>query len=431
MTDPARCPFHGAQTLPDDGTPLRPSPTIAAWRAAAPAVPLAYDDGHVGLVVTRYDTARAVLGDARFSQVPHRMPVSAGHPGPGVPAAVDPVEQDDHDAVARDREDLDDDARASIAAANLLALDGDVHQRMRRGVTSRFSVKQVRGREPWVRDLVGRQLERFVALGPGTDLFAEYAQPVSAATHCRVIGVPEDLLPTFVARFAGASTTQAKFDLIRQVVARREGDPGEDVVTDLLASDFSRAETEGLLFQLMSAGRDSVAYLIATATVALLTHPDQADALRAGPERVGTAVEEFMRTGAMFLTLFPRTATEDLDLDGVHVAAGQTVSVSPVGANRDPRRWDRPEDFDVDRDAFGHLGFGHGPHGCVGQQLARLEIREAIAQLLVRLPGLRLVDAEQTRPMPFANPVATYEAGAVRVTWGRSAPSGRPRSTAS
>lgn len=406
------CPFRDPQQLPRDGTPLRPSATIAQWREAAPAVPLLYDDDHVGLVVTRYDAARAILSDPRFSQLPHRMPTAVGHQPP--PPPDDPPQP----------EPLDAGARASIGAANLLALDGAAHQRMRRGITRRFSVKQVRTREQWVRDRITRQLDELTTGQEGageTELFASYAQPIAAATHCLAIGVPEDLVHRFRELFTESATLQEKFDFIREVFARREGDPGEDVITDLLASDFTRVEAEGLVFQLTSAGHDSVAYLIATASVALLSHPEQAQAIREDPSRLAGAMEEFMRTGAMFLTLFPRTATEDVEIEGVVVERGRTVSVSPVGANRDPKRWERAEEFDIERDAFGHLGFGHGPHGCIGQQLARLEIREAIRLLLERFEDLRLVDAEQTRPMPFANPVATYDAGAVRVRWGDAA----------
>jgi len=412
------CPFH-AVTLPGDSTPLTPSPDFAEWRDQAPAVPLAYDDGHVGLIVTRYDAARAILADPRFSQVPHRMPRGPARPHD----TVDGAAADAAGAAVpapRTQDPLDDAARRSIDAANLLALDGAVHQRMRRGVAARFSVKQVRQRGPEVHDRVARHLHRLLAHDGPVDLFSEYAQPIAAETHCSVIGVHEDRVPEFVEHFVRGSSTQARFDFIRSVVDARAADPGEDVITDLLASDFSRVEVEGLAFQLMSAGHDSVAYLIATATVALLTNPEQLARLRADPERMGPAIEEFMRTGAMFLTLFPRTATEDIEIEGVTVAAGQTVSVSPVGANRDPRHFEDPERFDVDRDAFGHLGFGYGPHGCIGQQLARAEIREAITQLITGAPDLRLVDAEQLRPMPFANPVATYEAGAVLVKTDRA-----------
>jgi cytochrome P450 len=119
----------------------------------------------------------------------------------------------------------------------------------------------------------------------------------------------------------------------------------------------------------------------------------------------------------MFITVFPRTALEDVEVEGIKVAAGQSVSVSTVGANRDPGRWEQPDELDITRDAFGHLGFSHGIHGCIGQQLARIEISEGINQLIQGCPGLRLIEAEQLEPMPFAHPVAVYEAGSVIVEW--------------
>jgi cytochrome P450 len=92
---------------------------------------------------------------------------------------------------------------------------------------------------------------------------------------------------------------------------------------------------------------------------------------------------------AMFVTLFPRTATTAIEMSGVSFAAGETVSVSPVAANRDERVFARPDDFDITRDAFGHLGFGHGLHGCAGQQLARVEIGTAVSHLITAFPSLR------------------------------------------
>ena len=123
-----------------------------------------------------------------------------------------------------------------------------------------------------------------------------------------------------------------------------------------------------------------------------------------------------MRVGAMFVTLFARTALEDVEIEGITIPAGTSVAVSPVAANRDPAHWGADaEEFDVSRDAFGHFGFGYGIHGCIGQQLARVEIREAIAALLAGFPELQLVSAEQLEPQPFAHPVAVYEAGEVLV----------------
>jgi cytochrome P450 len=222
--------------------------------------------------------------------------------------------------------------------------------------------------------------------------------------------------------FVGPSTAQQKYDFIRALIAERADDPGDDVLTDLLRNpDLDRGETEALLRLLMSAGRDSVAYFIATTSVALLTNPAQLAVLRDDPEQIRPAIEEFMRVGSMFVTLFARTAMEDVIVDGTAIAAGTSVAVSPVAANRDPEHWgDHAEDFDVSRDAFGHLGFGYGIHGCIGQQVARVEIREAITALLQQFPEISLVSAEQLEPLPFAHPVAVYEAGEVLVRLGNA-----------
>ena len=392
------CPFHSARVLPTDGTPLTPSPTIARWREEAPATPLHYTDGHEGWVVTGYDLARSVLEDARFSQVPERMPAATK---PFV-AAEDP---------------LDDAAVAAMAANNLLSIDAPRHGELRRAITSRFSVRAVRGHREAVQRIVADQLEHLRGQGSPADLTRHFSERVSTLIHAHVLGIPEEQVGEFVALFMHESPVQQKYDFARGIVAGKAEAPADDVLGDLAASDLPRDTVEAVAFELMSSGRDSVAYLISTATVALLTHPEQLVRLRDDPALLPGAIEEFMRVGAMFLTLFPRTATEEVVIDGFTFAAGDSVSVSPVGANHDAARFDDPDTFDIERDAYGHLGFGHGLHSCVGQQLARVEIGEAITQLLAGLPGLALVDAEQLRPGPFAHPVATYRAGEVLVSW--------------
>ena len=411
MTDTTpRCPVNHA-SLPGDGTPLRPSPSFAIWRETASATPLKFQDGHDGLIATGYDLARAVLSDPRFSMRPERLPL-----GPvgdlasdkDVPNAALPAEIPGP---------LDNDAQIS-EQSNLLILDGAEHSRLRRLVTPRFSLKQARSRRDWINNMVSEQLALFKAKQQPADIWRDYGLPIAARTHCHVIGVPETHLETFVELFEGSSTAQQKYDFIREVLELRKANPGDDVISDLLASkEITRHETEGVLRLLLGAGRDSVAYLIATTSVALLTNPEQLELLLADPDKIDSAVEEFMRYGSMFITLFPRTALEDVELEGVVVKAGQSVSVSTVAANRDPARWENPDVFDVTRDGLGHLGFSYGVHGCIGQQVARIEIAEGIRQLILGCKGLRLVEAEQLSPMPFAHPVAVYEAGAVLVEW--------------
>lgn len=397
----ATCPYSG-ETLPGDGTPLKPSPTLAKWRSEGSATPLQYQDDHQGLIATQYELARSILEDPRFSMLPVRMPV--GPTG---------LLENSHDLPGS----LDEDGQLANQA-NLLLLDGAEHSKLRRIVSGSFSLKKVRARREWISGMVAEQLAELKRQGTTADIWIDYARPIAARTHCKVLGIPDSHYPTFVRLFVDSSTTQEKYDFIREVLDIRRESPDIDVITDLLSSvEISTHEIQGMLLMLMTAGRDSVAYLIATTTVALLTNPDQLEKLRLEPELLDGAIEEFMRFGAMFLTVFPRTALEDVQLHGVAIKKGQSVSVSTVAANRDPLRWEEPDDFDITRDAYGHLGFSHGIHGCIGQQLARIEIGQGISQLIQGLPGIRLIEAEQLTPMPFAHPVAVYEAGSVMVEW--------------
>ena len=193
--------------------------------------------------------------------------------------------------------------------------------------------------------------------------------------------------------------------------------PGEDVISHLIQSELTQAEVEGLIYVFFTSGRDSVAYMISTSMVALLQNPDQLVLMRSTLPVSKEAVEELMRYCAMFVTLFPRTALEDLEIGGQKIEAGQSVSVSPVAVNRDPRIWDEPNALKIDREVKAHLSFGHGIHGCLGQQLARLVIQESLTQLLGAIHSIELVSAEQLEPMEFAHPVATYKVGKVIINF--------------
>jgi cytochrome P450 len=151
--------------------------------------------------------------------------------------------------------------------------------------------------------------------------------------------------------------------------------------------------------------------------VALLQNPDQLNLLRNSLPVPAEAIEELMRFCAMFVTLFPRTALEDLELSGQKIQAGQSISVSPVAVNRDPRIWSEPNSLKLDREVKAHLSFGHGIHGCLGQQLARLVIQESLTQLLRAINSIELVSAEQLEPVEFAHPVATYKVGSVFINF--------------
>jgi cytochrome P450 len=392
----ARCPMPEVRRIPNDGTPLCPSSTFATWRDEGAATPLEYSDGHVGMIINRYELARMVLEDKRFSQSPPRMPAHHG------------------DVLTKGYELT---SGNELDAGNVLGLDGEQHARIRRTILNRYSVKSARSYESDMKEIIAKQFEILMAQPRPVDITKHYSQPISAAGHMRVLGIPEKFRSRYSELFVEESETDQKIEFLREVLAVKKHELAEDVLSDLLRTDLTVPEIEGLTLSLMVSGRDSVAYMISTAMTALLNNPDQLEALKNDPELIHGGMEEFMRVGAMFLTVFPRTATEDVEFGDVKIPAGLSVSVSPVAANHDERQFSDPDRFDLSRDAFGHMGFGHGIHGCVGQQVARVEIKTAVMQLVSNTSGLRLIEAEQNKPIPFAHPVATYDAGEVIVDW--------------
>jgi cytochrome P450 len=392
----ARCPMPEVRRIPNDGTPLCPSSTFATWREEGAATPLEYSDGHVGMIINRYELARMVLEDKRFSQSPPRMPAHHG------------------DVLTKGYELT---SGNELDAGNVLGLDGEQHARIRRTILNRYSVKSARSYESDMKEIIAKQFEILMAQPRPVDITKHYSQPISAAGHMRVLGIPEKFRSRYSELFVEESETDQKIAFLREVLAVKKHELAEDVLSDLLRTDLTVPEIEGLTLSLMVSGRDSVAYMISTAMTALLNNPDQLEALKNDPELIHGGMEEFMRVGAMFLTVFPRTATEDVEFGDVKIPAGLSVSVSPVAANHDERQFSDPDRFDLSRDAFGHMGFGHGIHGCVGQQVARVEIKTAVMQLVSNTSGLRLIKAEQNEPIPFAHPVATYDAGEVIVDW--------------
>ena len=385
--------------LPIDGTPLCPSATLAQWREEAAATPLEYEDGHQGLVINRYELAKLVLEDKRFSQKPIRIPahqVIREESDPGINVVGGELATE-----------------GELDPGNLLFLDGEQHLKIRRAVTSRFSVRAAKGYEADIKDIVATQIKRLSAQGSPVDITEYYSEPISAHGHARVLGIPESFFKDYERLFVGKSEENEKIDYLRRVLASKKNFLADDVLSDLLKSDLSKNEIEGLTFSLMVSGRDNVAYMISTGILALLRHPDQLQALRDDPTLIDAGIEELLRISAVFLTMFPRTAMEDVEIDGVKIARGQSVSVSAVAANHDGRQYSDPDRFDLSRDAFGHLGFGNGIHGCLGQQVARIEIKEGIMQLINAFPNLKLVRAEQDSPMPFVHPVAAYQVGQV------------------
>ena len=389
------CPYK--HNLPSDGTPLNPSPTLDHWRESSEMVPLSYPDGHEGWIALQQQISQEILMDTRFSQQPHRFPGLAPQQTP--------------------EDFIDERDELAITTADLLALDGDQHRKCRKTVTSKFSFKAVNSYSDAVSALVSRQLSNLLEQPQPVDLTEHFSEPISIANHAFVLGIPNSMVSDFERTFVGSVSRQERINFLRDVYQCKVENPGDDVISHLIQSELTQAEVEGLIYVFFTSGRDSVAYMISTSMVALLQNPDQLELMRATLPVSKEAVEELMRYCAMFVTLFPRTALEDLEIGGQKIEAGQSISVSPVAVNRDPRIWDEPNTLKIDREVKAHLSFGHGIHGCLGQQLARLVIQESLTQLLAAIHSIELVSAEQLEPMEFAHPVATYKVGKVIINF--------------
>ena len=389
------CPHK--HNLPSDGTPLKPSPTLDHWRESSAITPLSFPDGHEGWIALEQQISQEILMDTRFSQQPHRFPGLAPQQSP--------------------EEFIDERDKLAITTADLLALDGDQHRKCRKTVTSKFSFKAVNSYIEAVSALVSKQLSHLLEQPQPVDLTEHFSEPISIANHAFVLGIPDSMVKEFERTFVGSVSREERIKYLREVYQYKLENPGEDVISHLIQSELTQAEVEGLIYVFFTSGRDSVAYMISTSMVALLQNPDQLNLLRNSLPVPAEAIEELMRFCAMFVTLFPRTALEDLELYGEKIQAGQSISVSPVAVNRDPRIWSEPNSLKLDREVKAHLSFGHGIHGCLGQQLARLVIQESLTQLLRAINSIELVSAEQLEPMEFAHPVATYKVGSVFINF--------------
>ena len=190
-------------------------------------------------------------------------------------------------------------------------------------------------------------------------------------------------------------------EYVAELIVQRRAEPKDDLMSVLVTARdvdgrLNDDELLSLAVAILVGGHETTASQIASFMYALLTRPELVSRLIADPELVAPTVEELLRYVPLFsMAAFPRYATEDVEVGGVLVRAGEPVLVSLVSANRDESVFHDPDVLDVTRKEASHLGFGHGAHFCVGSQLARLELQIALRTLLRRLPGLRFATSEQ------------------------------------
>ena len=197
-----------------------------------------------------------------------------------------------------------------------------------------------------------------------------------------------------------------------ELIAARRAGPGDDLVSALaLARDNAGGAADGLtgnellatVFLLVMAGFDTTVNLIASGTLALLTHPGEMARLRQDPSLLPAAVEELLRFTNPVNHANDRFTTQDVPVGDVVIPAGEWVLPATSSANRDPARFPDPDRLDLGRDTSGHVAFGHGIHYCVGAPLARMEAEVALGALFARFPELLLaIPPEELRWRPVS-----------------------------
>ena len=344
------------------------------------------DRSSLGIWATAsHGAAASILRDPRFSSAPVHQP---GYRPPAYP---------------------DGDPRAELPATDLLTMDPPDHTRIRRLVSSAFTRKAIADLEPWIRDLTGRLLDEADAAA-GFDLIDALAFPLPIAVICHLLGVPaqdqasfrvwgHDVAATLDPQSAAESQSRASelalTAYLRDLVGKRRADPDGSLLSALIAVEeqgdrLSPGELVSTALLLLIAGFETTVNLIGNGTVALLGERQDWQRLGEEPSLVPAAVEELLRYDSP-VQMTSRTATEDVDVGGVMIPAGESVIVAIGGANRDPGVFEQPDRLRIDRpNASRHLAFSLGIHHCLGAALARLEGRIAVEELTRRYPGLEL-----------------------------------------
>ncbi|QLE75751.1 cytochrome P450 [Streptomyces rectiverticillatus] len=359
------------------GCPFDPPAPFAEARAECPVTPLQYPDGHIGRLVTGLQSARAVLGDTRFSSLPagKRSPVKV----PGSELSTD-----------------------ALPPGMFVNMDPPEHTRYRRLLSKHFTIRRVRELRPRIQEMTDRLLDAMESGGGPVDLVEAFAKPLPTLVTSELLGLPEedraefgrhvDVL--FSLSSSGEEMQQSMVllgGMLHALIGAARKDPGPDILGRLtVETDLSDEELLGITIVLLIAGLETTTNMLALGTYALLRHPGQLAALRADWSLMDGAVEELLRYLSVVQIGPIRVAAEDFAFEGHSLRKGEVVTVSLPAANRDPLGFENPDVLDIRRGVTRHLAFGSGPHQCMGHHLARLELSIGYESLLRRFPRLEL-----------------------------------------
>jgi cytochrome P450 len=369
-----------------------PQEIYPQFRAAQEVSPIAL--GPIGPEVLSYDLARTVLGDPRF----------------GIPPGIHLTAHGITSGELWDR-----------VTRSILCMEGDEHRRLR-GLVSRAFTPRATARMDETIHSVMNELTAAVESEGACEFVEQIARPYPIPVICALLGAPradwkqiskwaEDIfkIVSFDINLAEQQPVVLKawdeFDAyVDDMIAHRRSQLTNDLLSELIRAEvdgdrLNAGEVRMLAFSVLIAGTDTTRTQLAASMQALCDHPEQLALLRDRPELAMNAVEETMRhSPSMCSTL--RSVSEDVTVGNCTFPAGTFILINTYAANRDPAIYDDPTRFDITRnDPPAILTFGGGAHYCLGANLARRELSEALKILSHRMPNPRLVGPAPWRPL--------------------------------
>ncbi|MEU2589138.1 cytochrome P450 [Streptomyces avermitilis] len=399
-SEPIAFPF------PDPPSVCELPPELAEIRDGQSVVEVKFPDGISGWMVTKHADVRKVLVDSRFSS---KVMATAA-------AAMSETET------------------GKLMNESLVGMDAPEHTRLRKLVTKAFTARRVETLRPRITELVGQLLDELETLPRPVDLVKTFSVPLPVRVICELLGVPAGDQDTFHA-WSNAllgdwqqvvekeAATVSLVNYFGELIAVKRENPADDLISELIAisnedSTLTEREIIALSIGILSAGHETTANQISMFLVTLLHNPAELDKLRDNREAIPKAVDELLRFVPLTTTggIIPRLTTAEVELSGGQVLpAGAVVLPAVATANRDPEVFEDGERLNVTRENNPHLAFGAGIHHCLGAQLARIELQEALGAILDRMPEVRLAVPESELRLKSASIIRGLES--LPITW--------------
>jgi len=360
--------------------------------------PVAHSDQHGGFwVVSGYEETKFILQNPLLFSSEQSVRVPAGEETPPLP----PIE-----------------------------IDPPRHAKYRSILAPAFSPRSIKALEGQIRALTNRLIDAFVRDGR-CELVADLAAPLPTGIFTQIMGLPIEDTQRFYAwkniinhesrtdndpDAAGRATGEA-IAYLKTVLDARRAAPKDDIASQLVESELDgepieESEMLRMAFLLFLGGLDTVTSALTYSFAHLATHPADRDLIVRDPSVIPTAVEELLRNNAVIM--IGRVASEDVEIGGHQIKAGDRVLCNSIAANRDPRQFPSPRQVQFDRASNRHVSFGMGPHRCVGSHLARLELGIVLEEFHQRIPDYRIEEGFQIHR--HLNQVAGIDA--LPLVWG-------------